>query len=334
MSEISVIVPVYNTEKYIKRCVDSILNQTFIDFELILLDDGSTDNSGKICDDYLKKDMRIRVVHQNNRGQAATRNHGVELALCDWISFIDSDDVVHPQYLEFLYQAVCEKNVKISGCHIYERDLLQKEFFEEQNIQITNYLINEQMLLQCFFGTNEEISKYMYWVVWGKLIYKNILLKYPFTSNRIYEDNAVVFKWLYESANIAFCNNVLYFYFVNADGTTKSRYSLKRLDWLWAFREQIDFYHKVGYNKFETMLRKRYIWEALREYDHINTILKNKHIAKKLRKHIMLYWKENRKKMNMSYNERMDILSRLYPNLIKRLSKIKRILVFGDCSLK
>ena len=117
---ISIIVPVYNTEKYLNRCVDSILNQTFTDFELILVDDGSPDNCGKICDEYKEKDRRVRVIHKPNGGLSDARNAGIEWALnnsdSEWISFIDSDDWVHPNYLDFLLRAAEQNNTSVSIC--------------------------------------------------------------------------------------------------------------------------------------------------------------------------------------------------------------------------
>lgn len=101
--QISVIVPVYNVEKYLSRCIESILSQTFTDFELLLIDDGSTDRSGEICDEYAKKDTRIRVFHTKNRGVSAARNLGLDNAKGEWISFVDSDDWVENDYLKSLF---------------------------------------------------------------------------------------------------------------------------------------------------------------------------------------------------------------------------------------
>ena len=113
MPTISVIVPVYKVEKYIHRCVDSILSQTFTDFELILVDDGSPDNCGKICDEYAEKDIRIHVIHQENGGLSAARNAGIDWVFAnsdsEWITFIDSDDWVHPEYLERLLCLVLDR---------------------------------------------------------------------------------------------------------------------------------------------------------------------------------------------------------------------------------
>ena len=108
MPEISVIVPVYKAEAYLHACIDSILSQTFSDFELILVDDGSPDNCGAICDDYAARDSRVRVIHQENQGQAAARNRALAAAKGEWVCFVDSDDAVHPQMLERLRQAAAE----------------------------------------------------------------------------------------------------------------------------------------------------------------------------------------------------------------------------------
>ena len=119
MPEISVIVPVYNTEKYLRRCVDSILAQSFTDFELILVDDGSSDNCGVICDEYAEKDSRVRVIHQENAKLSAARNAGLEIAQGEWIAFIDPDDWIHKDYLRLLLSAADkDTDVVVCGCMV------------------------------------------------------------------------------------------------------------------------------------------------------------------------------------------------------------------------
>ena len=103
LNAISVIVPVYNTEKYLHRCVDSILAQTFTDFELLLIDDGSTDSSGAICDEYAQKDSRVRVFHKENGGVSSARNLGLDKAKGKWVTFVDSDDWIKESFLNKLY---------------------------------------------------------------------------------------------------------------------------------------------------------------------------------------------------------------------------------------
>ena len=119
MPKVSVIVPIYNTEKYLSRCIDSILNQTFKDFELLLIDDGSTDKSGEICDDYAKKDNRIKVFHKSNGGVSSARNLGLDEAKGDFIAFCDSDDWVSPDMYERLYKKAILFAADIIYCDFY-----------------------------------------------------------------------------------------------------------------------------------------------------------------------------------------------------------------------
>ena len=135
MPEISIIVPVYNVEKYLQRCVDSILAQTFSDFELLLVDDGSPDNCGEICDWYATQDDRVHVIHQKNGGLSAARNAGIDWAFSNsdsqWLNFIDSDDWVHPQYLEVLKNAVDKDGTDLSITKLHRTDHYEKMFPQE-----------------------------------------------------------------------------------------------------------------------------------------------------------------------------------------------------------
>lgn len=244
MSQISVIVPVYKCADYIHRCVDSILNQTFSDFELILVDDGSPDNCGEICEEYAKKDSRIKVLHQENGGQASARNSGVKISQSEWLHFVDSDDAIHPKMLETLYNNATENNVKISMCSAFQGSEIPEDFnksFEDSKTLIE--MTEENILHLC------KNEKYYYWIVCAKLIHKSIFEKYSFTEGRIYEDNAIVCKWLYEAKKVTVNSAPLYFYYVNTESTTKKNFTEKRLDVLWAFKEQIEFFDSLGYEK-------------------------------------------------------------------------------------
>ncbi len=242
--KISVIVPVYKCEEYLEACVNSILNQTFSDFEIILVDDGSPDSSGKICDVLAEKHNKITVLHQENKGQAAARNNGVKIARGEWIHFVDCDDCVHPQMLEVLYNAVTENGVKLAMCSALQDEKIPADFYADENIEFENLEMNEDNFLHLC-----RDLKYFYWVVWGKLIHKSIYEKFPLTEGRIYEDNAIVCKWLYEAKKVAITHTPLYFYYVNTSGTTKKGFTKKQLDVLWAFKEQIDFFHSLKFKK-------------------------------------------------------------------------------------
>ena len=322
MSVISVIVPVFNAEKYLTRCVDSILKQTFSDFELLLIDDGSRDNSSEICDSYAEKDKRVCVIHQSNRGQAATRNYGVSKAKGEWIVFIDSDDIIHPQMLEFLYCAVKEHKTKISCCRACEDKILPMTFLQDYKYESLLYETDEKNLVKWYLG-EDNVDRFLYWVVWGKLIHRSILESFPLEEGRIYEDNAIVFRWLYEAKRIAFCNSIMYFYFINEEGTTKNTYTLKRLDWLWALKKQYVFYNSINFSSIANDVGKRYLFCGLGECQNVDDLLHNKKVVAKLRRSLLLFWIFNKKTLELSKTEKRDVLIRLFPKQIHFLWRIK-----------
>ena len=300
LPRISVIVPVYKCEQLIETCVDSILNQTFSDFEIILVDDGSPDNSGRICDDLAKKHDNIIVIHQENQGQAAARNNAVKIAKGEWLHFVDCDDALHPQILEALYKAATENNIKLSMCSAIQDEKIPEDFNCEKDILFTTMEMTEDNILN--LCKNE---KYYYWVVWGKLIHKSIIEKYPLTEGRLYEDNAVVCKCLHESKKIAVTTAPLYFYYINNSGTTKNGFSEKRLDVLWAFKEQIDFFSSIKFEKITKHLATYYFEISANMYQSAKTQNGKKYVS-----HIKKC--EQEIKNNYSDYIDMDIKQKLY----------------------
>ena len=239
MPQISVIVPVYNVEPYLPRCVDSILVQTFTDFELILVDDGSPDNCGAICDEYAAADARVHVIHQPNGGLSAARNAGIDWAFANsdskWLAFVDSDDWVHPQYLELLYKAVQENGTLISAC----------EFQRVENEEPVPVQLNYKTALvdwQTFL-----LEHYLPAVISCNKLYARELfigLRYP--VGKIHEDEFLTYKLLYRAKTIAFFQSALYFYFQNPDSITGKPFSLKRIDAFDAYLERAYFTKKHG----------------------------------------------------------------------------------------
>ena len=241
MQDISVIVPVYKVEPFLHRCVDSILAQTFTDFELILVDDGSPDNCGAICDEYAAKDARIHVIHQQNGGLSAARNAGIDWAFANsdsqWLSFIDSDDWVHPCFLEYLYRAAKESGTDVSACGFIRT--------EEQGADNP---------LQAFAFSTEQWDRFYVnnWgvgvVAWNKLYAKELFEGLCYPVGRINEDEFLTYKILARAKTVAVVNAVLYYYFQNPSGIMKSGFSPKKLDGLAALNEQCRFAKKEGLN--------------------------------------------------------------------------------------
>ena len=179
---VSVIVPVYKVEPYLRRCVDSILNQSFQDFELILVDDGSPDSCGAICDEYAARDSRIHVIHQENKGLSGARNTGIDHANGEYLAFVDSDDKWSPYFLESLYKALKEHDADISQC--------RWEYMHGDEIKEA---YNPNAKCECFTGremlSNLYIQTGAYYVVaWNKLYKKELFEEIRYQEGRIHED--------------------------------------------------------------------------------------------------------------------------------------------------
>lgn len=306
MPLISVIVPVYNSSEYLNACIDSVLAQTFNDFELIFIDDGSTDNSGQIIDEYADQDTRIIAFHQNNSGQAAARNFGIKKAKSDWICFIDSDDVVNPFYLEYLYKAATENKVSMSICNSIESGSPECSFFQKSDYLSTTYNIDEDNMMLM-----EESISGSYWTIWAKLIKKEIVLSNMFTEGRIYEDNAVAPKWLYEAQRIAVVDLPLYFYTINDTGTTQSGFSEKKIDLLWALEQQLSFLDSIFFVKMKMRILMFYM-------DCVDSMLcnirkQNSSSQKQVKKHAQNVVKKYSSNEKVSVNEKNRINVFLHP---------------------
>ena len=256
MSTISVIVPVYKVEKYLKRCIDSILNQTFKDFDLILVDDGSPDNCPNICDEYAKKDTRIFVIHKENGGLSDARNTGIEWALknsnSEWLTFIDSDDWVHFQYLDILYNVVLKYDVLISSCAMkrVKEDLDEENDIKEYRVELASL---ESLVMRGFTYDEFNIA-----VACGRLYKKELWREIRFPFGRLHEDEFTTHKLLCFCKKIAVISEKLYFYFQNDNGIMGTSLTSKRLlDQLEGFETQVNIFLCVESNLlFNTAFKK------------------------------------------------------------------------------
>lgn len=239
MPEISVIVPVYKVEQYLHRCVDSILNQTYKDFELILVDDGSPDNCGKICDEYARQDSRVVVIHQENGGLSAARNAGIDWAFANsdsqWLFFVDSDDFIHPMTLESLLNAAENHNVDIS-IGGFERTTGEAPIVDSTSSTSTLWDT------KAFFLEHNVTAV----VAWGKLYRKPMFRGIRYPVGRIHEDEFTTHKLLFQCDSVSVIHAPLYAYYVNENGIMGSQWSPRRLDATEAFEERIHFFERLG----------------------------------------------------------------------------------------
>ena len=223
---ISVLVPVYNTQAFLPACVDSILNQTYSPLEVILVNDGSTDDSAALCDAYAARDSRVRVIHQGNGGLSAARNAGLDAARGDLLAFIDSDDTIHPEMMARLYQALSSSNAQMSVCNYALVD--EKGAMDRQGVQA----IRDEVLegKANILHKLEEDGNW-YWVVaCTKLYRKELFRTLRFPLGKLHEDEFVIHHVLLGCDKVACISNALYYYFQRSDSITGSAYSLRRLD--------------------------------------------------------------------------------------------------------
>ena len=238
-SLISVIVPVYNVEIYLRRCVDSILTQSYQNLEIILIDDGSTDFSGRICDEYAQKDKRIVVVHKQNGGVSSARNFGIEKSRGEYICFIDSDDIVEPDMIEIMLQPMLRKDVDLSCCLL---DVVEIDGFH-RNLSKgrCGFFSNEEVIEQFF--TNQFIKDQMYGP-YNKLFKASLLKNIRFKQFRLGEDILFVFETLLHCRKIFVGEKIGYHYMHRENSAMTSVFSKKRLDYIYAAEEIVSLCKK------------------------------------------------------------------------------------------
>ena len=237
---ISVVVPIYKVEKYIKRCIDSILMQTFTEFELLLIDDGSPDKCSEICNIYAQKDSRVTVIHKKNGGLSDARNAGIELFFLDsdleWITFIDSDDWIHSFYLKELYSVAMKTKTDISVCSYCETD--------KENPKLNSYEVELSVFDPEDFYCNYNVNAV---VAWGKLYKKELFNNIRYPVGKLHEDEFTTYRLLFINSKISWISGEFYYYFIRLNSITQSQWSPKKLDALEAFCDNIKFFKKNNY---------------------------------------------------------------------------------------
>ncbi len=208
MEKISIIVPVYNVEPYIHKCVDSILAQTYSNIEVILVDDGSPDNCGIICDEYAEKDDRVVVIHKENGGLSDARNAGIDKATGEYIGFVDSDDYIAPDMYEKLYKSLKENNAEIAVCNVVK---VIDDTYDYSSVQSDTVMSGRDFL----FNPPPNV----HWTVaWNKLYIKNIFNNLRYPKGRLYEDTFVIHKVMLHTKCVVCLSDRLYYY-VNRSGS-------------------------------------------------------------------------------------------------------------------
>lgn len=256
MATISVIVPVYKVEPYISRCVDSLLAQSYGDFDLILVDDGSPDRCGALCEAYARRDHRIHVLHRENGGLSAARNTGIDWAMensdAPWLAFVDSDDWVHPDYLGALYAAVTKSGCLLAACGVFPT---AGEALPEGEDASFTVLSPDDYYCGDWHGG-------LIAVAWNKLYHRQLFRTLRYPQGKLHEDQFTTYRAVYQAGAVAVIPARLYAYYQNSQGIMAAPWNPGRLDALEAFRQQLAFARETGNDRLLAAVTEAYIYAA------------------------------------------------------------------------
>ncbi len=319
---VSIIVPVYKVEQYVRKCIDSILSQTFTDFELVLIDDGSPDNCPIICDEYALKDNRIHVIHQKNGGISAARNAGLDYVFASsnskWITFIDSDDWVLSDYLAELYAAVVTTGTKASICYMGSSNNTNDEKKTSSNLVLS--------FEDLYNNKNTKLNPVS---AWGKLYKKELFENVRYSVGKICEDLYITHQVLFKCDEISVVERELYIYFTDNESITRSAWGKRRFDEIDASEKLISFMSDHHLPKAKSAAIKRYIYVLHNQLNMIdsdsfaeNYKIERKIIQKKMGKALIKYkqdipFLENRWHYDAAFPQMMG----LYWFIVEKLKK-------------
>ena len=320
---ISVIVPVYNVEAYLEKCINSIINQTYKNLEIILIDDGSTDSSPKICDEYMNKDSRIIVIHKDNGGLSSARNKGIEIAKGTLICFIDSDDYLEPNMLEELKNNMEKYDSDISCCNFYDikDDMSSVRVKKDSNIE---FVSSEK---EKFINIQNEYSPLTYYA-WNKLYKKEIFNNIRFPEGRLYEYTYILCDIFDKANRISFTLKPLYNYVYRSSSLGNS-FNLKHFDKIGSFNKKIEFFDSKRYYDLSNKEKKGKACELIRNLAKMKlNKIKNKEVYEKYYEELIktvkeLKWNESNRRVKLfklfkKHYLRLNFLEHKIYNIIKK----------------
>ena len=282
--KISVIVPVYNVEQYLERCVDSIINQTYKNLEIILVNDGSTDNSGQLCDELAKKDDRIRVIHKKNGGLSDARNVGIDEAEAELVGFIDSDDYIDEDMYEVLINNLKAANADLSMCGHYD---VYNNVPESQVSDKKTWELSPQEAIKMVME-----AKILSVTAVNKLYKKSLFSELKFEIGKIAEDAFIMIKLLDKCNKIVATNEKKYYYVHRENSITTQKFSLKFLNVIEAYEQNKEIIIKK-YPELKEVAQMRMNWAYFYVLDRL--LLDKEYNDKKLENKLISYLKDHSK---------------------------------------
>lgn len=316
MEKISVIVPFYNVEKYARKCIESIINQSYKNIEIILVDDGSPDCCGKICDEYAQKDKRIKVIHKKNGGLSDARNIGIKEATGKYIGFVDSDDYIAPDMYEYLYNLIKQNNADISICGV--QDFYEGKEFVEQLIEENIEILNKEDAIKELLNDKKIRSH-----AWDKLYKKELFDNIEYPKGRKMEDIATTYKLFALSEKIVLGKEIKYYYLQRNNGIMLSKSSDMWIDYYELTLERFNEINKLYPNMVENKLSllNTIVYLFVQDNNELKNYLKDKKVYKVYNR---IYNKKALKNVNSKTKIKL-ILMRINPNLYKLFYRVNLI---------
>ena len=274
MPRLSIIVPIYNVEKYLSRCIESILNQTFKDFELILVNDGSTDNCKEICEKYKRMDSRIIVANKKNGGLSSARNLGIDISKGDYIGFVDSDDFIDVHMYEILLNTINSYDSDIVICDYYkvnEYDIKKYEKMKSNNKDIKIENINNIDAIERIITRDIKIV-----VAWNKIYKRSLFDNLRYKEGVICEDEFLAHRIFYKCNKVSIINQKLYYYIQRKGSIINSPFSPKDFDKIYAIKDRVDFLNEKKItnliDKAEKSFMDYFVWNYFTGYQRLENI--------------------------------------------------------------
>lgn len=295
---ISIIIPVYNAEHYLQRCVHAVLGQDYNHFEVVLVDDGSTDGSGQLCDEYAEKDKRVHVIHQQNQGASIARQNGLRNAKGEYVTFIDSDDWVANDYVSKLYDFIVEHHATVSACGVQR--VKENENINFQRTEHQSFLLSFEDLMPRFF-------KYEFWGFPGKLYKKSVLSQLTFPKATLSEDYLVMTQLFLKERQMAYTEAPLYFYEYHPNSLSHQKLS------------------KRAFEEFENV---KAVYELIKEQEPQYTDMALANVAETcIKLHLMVLHENDNIKYKHEYNDIHRFLKKYFleflnSNVLTRKTKV------------
>lgn len=252
---VSVIIPVYNVEDYLERCVESVIKQRYSNLEILLVDDGSTDNSGKLCDKLAENDNRIRVIHKANGGLSDARNVALNVMQGEWVTFVDSDDWVSKEYVDCMLSMALKNKAQIAVAlytNVTGMDDIKINQREEKTKTFNNKEGIKALLYQKYFTTSAPCKMYNA-TLWDKI---------RFPKGRLYEDVNTIYNIFKSAEKTIFKNEIIYFYFQRQDSIVRKSFSIQKMDYVKNSREILEDIKKI-YPELKNGAISRLVWAQI-----------------------------------------------------------------------